>query len=110
MKFVDIYQYLTELTLFGMSQRVDQILLLKITGKSYEHQLFALVSKVLELRWHSKIKVLLNGTSLLRNIIHTLGLECVQQKILIMKSLQVVNLLDGYWVPMVQFIILAYRY
>src|SRR5688572_15935795 len=64
--------------IFGMSQHVDQNLLLKIMEKLYTHKIIIAHFKVLELKWCLKIKVFLNGTSLLKNLI-TFGLEYVHQ-------------------------------
>ncbi|POG80308.1 hypothetical protein GLOIN_2v1520556 [Rhizophagus irregularis DAOM 181602=DAOM 197198] len=44
---------------------------------------------------------------LLKNFVKMLGLEYVQQKILITKPGQEINLPDGYWVQMVILIILV---
>src|SRR5688572_7384540 len=91
--------------LFGMNQHVDQNLSLRRMGKLYEHKTLIIDFKVLEPRWHSKVKVFLNGMSLLRRIVHLLGLEYVHPKVSIVKSLQDINLLDGYWVLRVHAII-----
>src|SRR6266542_1039662 len=83
------YQFI--LIIFGMSQHVGQNLLLRIMGKLYVHK-WIVITKVSELKSCVKIKVSLNGMSLLRNIVVLLGLEYVHQKSLIMKYLQVLNL------------------